>query len=66
MTVDILNDLYLEWSKEYDIDGLVIDIDNKDYRKKLGREKNNNPAYSRAFKNPKPVELIKWIIKLSF
>jgi len=51
LNVKILDELYFEWGKEYDIDGLVIDIDDKDIRKKLGREKNNNPAYSRAFKN---------------
>jgi DNA ligase (NAD+) len=52
LDVEKLNELYNEWNKEYDIDGLVIDIDDKNIRKNLGREKNNNPAYSRAFKNP--------------
>jgi NAD-dependent DNA ligase len=52
LDLDELNDLYTEWSVEYDIDGLVLDIDDKDIRKSLGREKNNNPAYARAFKNP--------------
>lgn len=47
-----LNELYFEWSKEYDIDGLVFDINDKDIRKSLGRERNNNPAYARAYKNP--------------
>lgn len=49
---EILNDLFLKWNEEYDIDGLVIDIDDKEIRKSLGRERNNNPAYSRAYKNP--------------
>lgn len=52
LNIDILNDLFFKWGKEYDIDGLVIDIDDKDIRKSLGRERNNNPAYSIAFKNP--------------
>ncbi len=47
-----LTNLFIEWGKEYDIDGLVFDIDDKNIRRVLGREKNNNPAYSRAFKNP--------------
>lgn len=52
LDIDELNELFIEWGKEYDIDGLVFDIDDKDIRKNLGREKNNNPAYARAFKNP--------------
>lgn len=52
LNIDELNSLFVEWGKEYDIDGLVFDINDKDIRKKLGRERNNNPAYARAFKNP--------------
>jgi NAD-dependent DNA ligase len=52
LKIEELNDLFVEWGKEYDIDGLVLDIDDKNIRKQLGRERNNNPAYSRAFKNP--------------
>jgi NAD-dependent DNA ligase len=52
LNVEELNELFIEWGKEYDIDGLVLDIDNKNIRKSLGRERNNNPAYARAFKNP--------------
>jgi len=56
LNFDELNDIYIEWNKEYDIDGLVFDINDKDIRKKLGRETNNNPAYSRAYKNPEWAE----------
>jgi NAD-dependent DNA ligase len=56
LNIDMLNDLFLEWGKEYDIDGLVFDIDDKNIRKNLGRERNNNPAYARAFKNPEWAE----------
>jgi len=52
LNIDELNELYFEWGKDYDIDGLVFDIDDKDIRKSLGRERNSNPAYVRAFKNP--------------
>lgn len=52
LKIEELNDLFVEWGKEYDIDGLVLDIDDKNIRKQLGRERNNNPAYARAFKNP--------------
>jgi len=52
LKVDELNELFIEWGKEYDIDGLVLDINDKDIRKNLGRERNNNPCYARAYKNP--------------
>ena len=52
LNADDLEKLFFEWGKEYDIDGLVIDIDDKNIRKRLGRERNNNPAYSRAYKSP--------------
>ena len=52
LDTDELTDLFVEWGVIYDLDGLVFDIDDKDIRKRLGRESNNNPAYARAFKNP--------------
>ncbi len=53
ITEDLLDKLYQEWSEKYQIDGVVIDINNKDIRSKLGRERNNNPKYARAIKLPK-------------
>lgn len=47
-----LNKIYSEWSYDYQIDGLVIDIDDAQKRKELGREENMNPAYAVAYKNP--------------
>lgn len=52
LKVEELDELFIEWGKEYDIDGLVFDINDKDVRKNLGRERNNNPCYARAYKNP--------------
>jgi len=52
LNTENLDSLFAEWGKEFDIDGLVLDIEDKNIRKSLGRERNNNPAYSRAFKNP--------------
>jgi DNA ligase (NAD+) len=49
---DLLNKLYKEWSKDYQIDGLVIDVNDKNLRNTLGREENMNPAYAVAYKNP--------------
>ena len=53
ITEDLLDKLYQEWSEKYQIDGVVIDINDKDIRSKLGRERNNNPKYARAIKLPK-------------
>jgi NAD-dependent DNA ligase len=50
---ELLNNLYQEWSKDYCIDGLVIDVNDSKIRQKLGRESNNNPAYAVAYKNAK-------------
>jgi len=48
---DYLTSLYKQWKDDpFEIDGLVIDINDVELRKELGREKNNNPKYSRAIK----------------
>jgi NAD-dependent DNA ligase len=47
-----LDELYKGWSKDYQIDGLVIDINSSTLRNELGREENMNPKYARAYKNP--------------
>lgn len=48
----LLEDLYHLWSEKYQIDGLVIELDDADLRNKFGRESNGNPAYAKAYKNP--------------
>ena len=45
-----LEEKYLEWNLSHEIDGLIIEIDDRDRRLEVGREKNNNPAYARAWK----------------
>lgn len=45
-----LNEIFTTWSGDYEIDGLIIEITNQTLRSQLGREVNNNPAYSRAWK----------------
>lgn len=49
---EMLNSIYGEWSEDYNIDGLVIDINSTELRNQLGREENMNPKYARAYKNP--------------
>lgn len=53
ITEEMFDRLYEKWSKDYQIDGLVIEINSAKLRKELGREDNKNPRYARAYKNPK-------------
>lgn len=52
LTSSMLENLYQRWSKDYQIDGLVIEVNDFQLRKGLGREENMNPAYAIAYKNP--------------
>lgn len=45
-----LLELFEQWNQDFEIDGLIIEIDSMERRLQLGREKNSNPAYSRAWK----------------
>lgn len=48
---DMLLSLYREWSKDFLIDGIVVDIDDPKLRAKLGRHSStDNPEYARAYK----------------
>ena len=42
--------IYQAVSEVFLIDGIVIEVNSAKLRKKLGRERNNNPAYARALK----------------
>lgn len=51
---DFLLQLFQEWSVEYEIDGLIIEVNWLQEQEKLGREtSSNNPVWARAFKSPK-------------
>ena len=51
LTINDINKMFIEWSKDYEIDGIVIDINSIELRQLLGRETSKlNPAYARAFK----------------
>ena len=53
LTEDLLIDLFHKFSVDYEIDGLIIEINNLDLQDTLGREtSSNNPCYARAFKHP--------------
>ncbi len=42
--------LFSEWSEEFELDGIVIEIDEYRVRQMIGQERNGNPAYARAYK----------------
>jgi len=50
LTVENLKELFLEWSEVYEIDGIIIEVNSEPFREELGREKNGNPCYARAYK----------------
>lgn len=53
LTEDLLIDLFHKYSIDYEIDGLIIEINNLSLQEKLGREtSSNNPVWARAFKHP--------------
>jgi DNA ligase (NAD+) len=47
---DDLKNWFADWNSEFEIDGLIIELNDVNLRAKLGRERNNNPAYARAWK----------------
>lgn len=52
ITEEFLISLFKEWSSEYEIDGLIIEINDLDEQNYFGRENStNNPSYARAFKH---------------
>lgn len=51
ISVDVMNAIYAEWSKEYEIDGLVIDVQSVIIREQLGYHTNSlDPRYAMAYK----------------
>ncbi len=50
ITIELIQELFDNWNTDYEIDGIIIEINDYKLRKELGRENNNNPAYARAFK----------------
>lgn len=51
LTEEYLKQLFFEWREDFDIDGIVIDINDAVLRNKLGRETSTeNPCFARAYK----------------
>jgi NAD-dependent DNA ligase len=52
LTEELLISLFKEWSEEYEIDGIILEVNNLATQNSLGRETSTgNPVYSRAFKH---------------
>jgi NAD-dependent DNA ligase len=47
----LLDELFKKWSYEYEIDGLIIEVNDLDSCNRLGREMNGNPVFARAYKS---------------
>jgi len=53
ITEEILIELFKKWSIDYEIDGIVLELNSIEKQISIGREKStNNPIYSVAFKHP--------------
>jgi len=53
LTEEYLQSLFDDWSKEFEIDGLIIEVDFLQTQDELGREtSSNNPVWARAYKSP--------------
>jgi len=53
LTEELLISLFHKFGLEYEIDGLIIEINDLNLQNKLGREtSSNNPVWARAFKHP--------------
>lgn len=52
LTEELLIKLFHDWSVDYEIDGVILEVNNLDLQESLGREtSSNNPCYARAFKH---------------
>lgn len=51
ITTDFLVCLFKKWNQEYELDGIIIEVNDHELREKLGRETSTqNPVFARAFK----------------
>lgn len=53
LTHEHLSELFKSWSQDFEIDGLILEVDYLETQEQLGREtSSNNPCYARAYKSP--------------
>jgi NAD-dependent DNA ligase len=54
LTEEFLLKVFKEWSTDFEIDGLIIEVDDLSKQESMGRERStNNPCWARAFKSEK-------------
>ena len=52
ITEELLIELFQRWSTDYEIDGIILEVNDLNLQASLGREtSSNNPCYARAFKH---------------
>lgn len=52
LTTDLLKDLFYQWSVDFEIDGIIIEVNDVNLQRKLGRETSSeNPVWARAYKS---------------
>jgi NAD-dependent DNA ligase len=52
ITEELLIELFRTWSTDYEIDGIILEVNDLALQESLGREtSSNNPCYARAFKH---------------
>ena len=52
LTEELLISLFKEWSQEFEIDGIILEVNNLATQESLGRETSSgNPVWARAFKH---------------
>lgn len=52
LTEEFLINTFKEWSTDYELDGIILEIDDLKLQEQLGRERSGNPCWARAFKSP--------------
>jgi len=50
LSTEYLRDLFFEWGVDYELDGIIVEVNDLAYAESLGRERNGNPCYARAYK----------------
>lgn len=47
---ELFKKLFEKWKKDFQLDGIIVEVNDGHLRHGLGRERNGNPAYARAYK----------------
>lgn len=49
-SVEFFKDLFEKWNQKYEIDGIIVEVNSILSQQSIGRERNGNPAFARAYK----------------